>query len=230
MIVQIIASIAVVGLLYLIINRLIFNLKYINRGIINLAVAVVFGGVIFLAYYFDLKNNMYMNHYYYLMFFFASIAIGLVLFIIYLIKSFKIRGFRSSKVVKGPKENKYIYLVFVKGLDVYLDKNYKGVIVKIKDSDFHDEVIKATCKRIGAICSIDDARKIGEVILEDKINTVYHCYLVNLMDDLNNGEYIRVDKREITKINFTKLDKQIIFRTLLGEDFLIKIYKKEIGD
>ena len=232
MFLQVIASIATLGLIYLIINRIMRNLKHFTKSVINLGIGVILGGVIYLAYYLDTKNNMSLEPKYYLLFFFGSIGWGLVCFVFYLIKAMTERGTFHRGHIKSEKKKEYLYVVFNRGLDVYLEKGkLKGIIIKIKEKDFHDEKILSLAKSYAVLTNSDNIKKIGEAIIIGDVNTVYHCYNVKLIDEVKESSHLdKIDKRNITSIDFDKLDKQIIFRTLLEENFVIKFEKKEIGD
>ena len=233
MIIQIIASIAVFGVIYFILNQAIKNLKYNTRSIINLSVGVVLGFVFYIALNIDRENKIMMPLYYYYILFATSIGIGLILFVFFLVKDIRFHGFRVGQT-KAFEKKEYLYLVYTHNLNIFLEnKTNKGVIVKLNKRDFHDEKIKEISSKLNVFVSSNDYQKIGEcIIINDKGKEliVYHAYLIKLVSDIDNSEYNKVDKREITKLSFKKIDKQIIFRSLLEEEFCIKINKKEVGD
>lgn len=228
MLIKILAAILTIALLFLIINRAFRNLKYFNRSVINLGLTVVLGGVIYLAYYFDLKNKMYLAPVYYLTMFFSVVGVGLTFFVFLIIKVLTNKTFVRGKIIKEEKVNKYLYIVYTKGLDVYL-LNGRGIIKKIGKNYLYDELINEVNKEYGIVTSSDYIKRIGEVTISDKVNTIYYCYLVKVFDEVDS-KLEKIDKRALTSYDFKYLDKQIIFRTLLEEEFVIKIDKKDIGD
>ena len=230
--IQIIAGLAALGLIFLIINRIIRNLKFYTKSIINLGIGIVLGGGFYLAYYLDTSSGLLMNPTYYLVLFFASIGWGFVLFVIFLVKQLTMKNAFHRGHIKKEKKREYLYIVYSNGLDVYLEKGkLNGIIVKVKEGDFHDVIIQNISKSYQVVTNSDNIKKIGEAILIDKTNTIFHCYSVKLIDKPNDNSKLDIyDKRNITSLNFNKLDKQVIFRTLLEENFVIKFEKKEIGE
>lgn len=233
MIIQIIASIAILGLIYLIINRIIKKLKYYTRSIINLIIGLLFGLGFFLAYYFDKKSGIMMQESYYLILFATSLGFGLTIFLVFIIKEIRLHGLRSKGTLNFDKKE-YLYLVLAHNNDIFLEKNNnRGVIIKLGKRDFHDEAISEVAKKYNLFVTSSDYQRIGECSVvndKEKVVALYHAYLIKLTSDIENNNFDKVSKLEITKLKFKKIDKQIIFRSLLEEEFCIKINKREVGD
>ena len=119
----------------------------------------------------------------------------------------------------------YLYLVCRCENDIYLEKEkHSGFVIKLDKKDFHDEKIINFARKYSLIINDDNFIKIGEYILKPKKgkDIFYHCYLVTLPKSLESSEYVAYNKKDIVNLDFDSLDRQIIFRVLLQENFKIE--------
>lgn len=233
MYIKVIAILAVIGFIFLVVNRAIARFKYFNKVLINLGLCVFIDGFFCASYYIDKINNLLNDEraLIYVLFVLITIFYTLSVIIINIIKAIKARknGYYHTKTVIDKKD--YLYLVFENRLNVYLKKkDYSGYIYKLKSRDYHDETVCKISKSLGVYVTNDDFRKIGEYRIVGEKDIVYHCYLVSINDDIKDDKFTTIDKRQLATLDLKKMDKQIVFRTILKEPFEIRINKKDLGE
>ena len=111
-------------------------------------------------------------------------------------------------------------------IKVYLEKEkHHGIIYKMGNRDFHDEVIKKLNNKYNVSCFEENIEKIGEYTIKDKKDIIYHCYYIGINDKMVDDEYVSFDKKDVIRLDFEHIDRQIIFRILLREFFDVVVEK-----
>lgn len=223
----IIAPIAILGLLFLILNGIISScvFNYKKRAFINLVFGLVFLVGFIIMYVLDKKYEPLYKPIVYFLFMLTTVFYTSVLFISLFIKGKRNRQklFGRVKTILDKKE--YLYLVCKYEDDIYLEKEkHHGFVIKLGSKDFHDDKIITFFRKYSLNITDENFIKIGEYCLKPKKgkDILYHCYLVKLPESLNILDYSPFNKREIINLDFDSLDKQIIFRILLQENFKIE--------
>lgn len=221
----VLAAIASSGLLFLILNGIINTANFKKRALINF----IFGGVLTTLYtvvfILDKQTTTIYTDLEYLSFILSSLLYTLIISISQYIKGVNKRQRFTDKYKTVLDKKEYLYLLYRFENNVYLEKeNHSGIVIKLGKRDFHDEKIIGESRKYSLIINEDDFEKIGEYIVKNKKgkDDVYHCYLVTLKEELKSMEYIPFDKKEIVNLDFSSIDRQIIFRILLQEKFKVE--------
>lgn len=238
-------SFVLVGVVFLIINGIIRTNNIMKRAVINL----IIGSSLFLIFlgswvidYFVLKNQSIRFKLYFS--FPASIFVITTTVSIYLFsmaKRYNIRLYKNMRKIKIKTEpvnesfslekeedapvsklnNQFIYLVFQYQDYVLLENSdgaYRGYIKEVKEKFPKD----ATHKFINTNrLQILDAKYVGQVVEQSKI---FYCYLINLAEDNEElPSLIKTNKYVLPSVLSDGIDKEIILRVLIGEDFTITL-------
>lgn len=210
------------GLIFFIVNGIITTINPKIRGFIHLIIGVVLTLLFTMAYVLD--NYVYLVAYYpriYIMFAGSSL-----LYTIFIPTTLFIKGsregfnFKKKKLVYTTNKIEYLYVVYKFGTQVFL-KNKKGIVLKMKKTSFVDQMMEDINQKFKLEVPEELIKKYGVVTITGKKKDVYHCYLVDINVSLNEFGFIGYNKYELVNIDFSYLDKQIIFRLMLEEEFNI---------
>ena len=223
----ILAAIAVFGLLFLILNGIASDntSNYKKRALINLIFGLINLVGFIIIYFVDKQYEQKYSFFDYMSFVGAITLYTLILFITLYKKGYNNRQKMFGRIKLTTDKKEYLYLVCRCENDIYLEKEkHSGFVIKLDKKDFHDEKIINFVRKYSLIINDDNFIKIGEYILKPKKgkDIFYHCYLVTLPKSLESSEYVAYNKKDIVNLDFDSLDRQIIFRVLLQENFKIE--------
>lgn len=219
------SSILVLGLIFFIFNRAIETSNYKRKAYYNLIFGIFILLILIAGFIYDLTkysiNQLPLTY-----FSFPSVLILLTTyqFISNFVKANKYHHNFSTFKNNIPKEVNYLYILY-KYEDFFLlskiESNYTGNITKFdKKVFFHDEMIDILIKRFNL--DVFSKELIGTLRQNDKRNTNYYCYLIEL-NKLNGVESLnQINKYDITKIDMLPFDKNLIFRILVKDKFDIR--------
>lgn len=240
------AAIILIGFIYFILVRAISTKNYKRKSLYMFIAGMVIvlflvGGIV----YDKLANKpLYPNGKYDLAYFaFLIVASVFMLFftIFYFVKGCTMRqrfkygfGYKEVKVKQTPtvKEKKgYVYIIFKYNNNYLLKKEinkdnvaeYSSLTVKFTHNDFfHDDVIRHTIDDMNL--NVEHYSLVGTATKKDKKDDVYYCYVVDLNeknDSLN--DYEEFDSYQILNINIKDMDKEILFTSIIQDDFKIEL-------
>lgn len=225
--IPIVTAIAVIGLLFLIFNNIITTYNYKKRAIYNLIFGLVLTLIFATSYildYFVFKKVL--DKIIYFSFILVSVFYTSFLCSKYFRKGKMLRQNISGRVKTVLDKKEYLYIVYAHENEVYLEKEkHHGIVYKMDNRDFHDEVIKKLNNKYNVSCFEENIEKIGEYTIKDKKDIIYHCYYIGINDKMVNDEYVSFDKKDVIRLDFEHIDRQIIFRILLREFFDVVVEK-----
>lgn len=214
-----IASVLIVGLLYFILYNAVNNSNYMKKGIIFLVFGLIIFGATLAGIISDADKGTALSLRY-----LAFPIVNLMYLVIFSIYNFSCAFKYRHKLVhftkvKNTKLVNYLYLVF-RYEDFYLldgKENKKGFIIKFdKDTSYHDEMIEKFIKDTNI--SIYDKKYVGKVIKNDKLESTYYCYRIEVLElsnFLNSLE--QVNKFEIYQQPMLDFDKEVILKMLISK-------------
>lgn len=208
------------GLMLFIINGIITTVNPKVRGLIHLIIGIVLTLLFSLAYFLDTYILLLAYHpRIYLMFGGTALLYTLMIPITLFIKGSR-EGFSFKRKIsmRTTDKKEYIYLVYKQGSQVFL-KNKQGIILKMKKISFVDQMIADVNKKFNIKVPDELIKKYGVLTIINKKKEVYYCYLVDISVSLTNFGFNDYDKYELVNIDLKRLDKQIIFRLMLEEEF-----------
>ena len=231
----IVASLAIMGVLFLIVNGIISTYNYKKRAVIVLIFGLILTLVFSSVYIIDLKlqenidiDYITPNKMTYFSLIGASLLYTLILFIHFFKKGKYLRQNLTGRVKTILDKKEYLYLLYRYQDEIYLKKeSNSGVVYKLGSKDFHDEVILKFANKFRTVVKVDNIEKIGEYTIKGKKDNVYYCYLITCDEKIESKDYLPFDRREVIKLDFTDLDRQIIFRILLREEFDVVVEEKK---
>ena len=208
------------GLLFFIINGMITTINPKIRGAIHLTIGLIFTILFVLAYFLD--NYVYLIFYHpriYIMFAGSSLLYTIIIPTRLFLKGNREGfSFKGKKIIYYNDKNEYIYLVYKHGTQVFL-KDKKGIVLKMKKRSFADQMIEKCNRKYKLTVPEELIKKYGIVTITNKKKEVYHCYIIDINTDLNDFGFTNYNKYELVHMDFAYLDKQIIFRLMIEEEF-----------
>lgn len=234
-------SLVPIGVVFLIVNGIIRNQNAKKRAFINLIIGlslfIIFLGAMLIDYFVfdqkDIKHRLYFSFPIGILIFTSVISINLFLYAkrynihiprnrkLVKIKAEDVKENTSSEEIKTPNLRKvpgYVYIVFQYDHCIllnYENNHYQGYVKEIKEKFPKDTIQKVIIEnKIKA----QDINFIGKVLEHDKI---YYCYMINLEIISEELNLIKINKYELGSFLEEGLDKEIILRVLIGENFTI---------
>ena len=217
------AAFAVCGVLFLILNGIMHEKSRRAKGIAFTIFSVVYSLIFVFAFIFDKTANLKNPDRYYLYF----ISVGILFFLVFalplLIKSKKtfygVKGDNKMVYTYKPKEE-HVYIIFKYNNYLYLKKEvYTGIDIKLNQRQFTDDVLNYYIKKYD-IDYISEFEKNGIItVKQDKKEQVYYCYLIEINEELFNGDFEKKYIYDLTETMIPDLDKYIILNCLTGEFF-----------
>ena len=209
------------GLLFFIVNGIITTINPKIRGAIHLTIGLVLTILFVLAYFLD--NYIYTTPYYplriYIMFAGSSLLYTIIIPTTLFVKGNREGfSFKRKKLIYTTNKNEFLYLVYKQGTQVFL-KNKKGIVLKIKKTSFVDQMIEKCNQKYKLTIPEELIKKYGIVTITSKKKEVYHCYVIDVPTDLKDFGFTDYNKYELVHMDFDYLDKQIIFRLMIEEEF-----------
>ena len=220
----VLASILGIGLIFLIINQAIGGLRYKIRALINLIIGFILVGLFTVSFFYEYENGelwKYYPHYLY-------IGSSLIYSVSFALHFFNVKGLRPDKkkiILSKSYYQEYLFLLYRYKNDIFLVKekeNYKGFILKLKKTDFHDEIIRSINRKNKLVMEFEDIEKTGTItIIKDK--QIYHCYSIDLKNDSEIKGLTRVNGFRLIYQDVDDFNKQIIARLMLRKKFDTKL-------
>lgn len=228
---SIISKVAVMLLIYLILNRALSNLRRRKKALIIFLIGISLSGLFFIAYIVDKNNpNNPFEDYIYFTYIASNIFFGSA-FLLFGIKGTRKNDFIKQNYIKqkdySPTSRvhykKFLYLVFEYKNEYLLKKDketYSGMNLRLKKGEFHDVEIGNLLKKYNAIES--KVTEYGEYV-STKNKEIFYVYLINLdrSIDIKKCEYIYYSK--IRFLEMSDFDKEIIYRVLIKEKINIEV-------
>ena len=220
------ASLVVAGLIFFIFHNAIKTANYKRRALCFLIFGIVLMAGFAYGIYDDIKTGKLTKF----TIEYLALPITILAFtVIFVLVNFLSANrynhhIRSYKSLVDKSKAEYLYLLF-KYENNYLldfDNEYKGIIIKFDNNVyFYDEMIEKVIKRY-AIDMINK-RFCGKITTnQNKKKSIYYCYEIEvkaLNDELM--KYKPISKYEIANASIPLFHKNVIFRMLLNEQFII---------
>lgn len=221
----ILISLVLVGLIFFIITNAFSTRNFKMRALIYFLVSTILLIGCIGAYFYDVNTGEEIKLINYIIFPGSIILVSGILIVINLFKAKKhhhhLRGYRHRQ---ADDLEQYLYIVFKVNNIYYLktvDGKYRGEIIKFyRNVFFHDEMMNKVIEKLEL--EPIKAKFIGMVEQNLKKKLQYFCYLVDL-NKFNLDGYNEINEFEIGEINTEEMDKQIILRIVIGDDFNIKV-------
>jgi len=215
----------VMGLVFFIFNSAIRNARFRIKGLINLIVGLTISLVFIVAFVIDYNGDGILNYFNNLIYIVVTLIYSLG-FSFYFFRYGKSNPFLNRKVETTSKYyfKEFIYLVYRYKTDLYLVKNknsYQGYIIKLKKTDFYDEIIREFNKK-NQIVTNNDLKKLGTVTLKDK-KQLYHCFIIDILEDLDIKGFEQINGYRVLDSSIDDFNKRIIYRLFLREAFEIEL-------
>lgn len=213
------------GLLFLIFNRALGASRYKIRGWLNLLFGFIFIVIFAYAFMKDYQGDNLFKYSLHLSFIASSFIYSFLLMIHFL--SFGKRTFENTKkkvLLSKQYFKEFILIVYNNKNDLFLKvekDEYMPLILKVKKTDFHDDIIKELNKKYRIKVEQEDLIKKGTAkILDNK--TLYHCYMLSVDSSVIEG-FVRINGFQLQECNINNINKLIIIKLLLREKFNIEI-------
>jgi len=222
---RIIVKVAIMLLIYLIINRALKDLRRRTRAIIIFMIGMLLGGLFLFAYFIDMQNTENpIPSYEYFTYIIANFVFA-ICSIIYGLTRYIRNEFRRQNYFKDKDYSptsrvhykKLLYMVFEHKNEYLLKKHketYSGVNLPLKKGEFHDVAIGFFLKQHKVEKSKVTAY--GQYT-NTKTKEIYFIYLVNLDNSINLKKHEFVYYSKIRFLEMDDFDKQIIYRVLIKE-------------
>jgi hypothetical protein len=220
----------ILGLIFFIWSRAIPSANMKKRGVILLVLGLLLTILFMVSFFVDYQQDQLFPKYWayfgltgIALAFTLSISIPLIVrankYHIHLTKKYRNRSYFAKQ--------EYVYIVYRKGLSVYLQKDgkgFKGELVSLKNIHFHDDAVEKTLKKLDLEAANSQIR--GMTYLKGKKEITYYCYLVDVKQPLLQKNYVEISLKELSEIQMQSLDKEIILRMMLSDTFEIH---REVG-
>lgn len=221
---SILSALVLVGLIFFIITNAFATRNYKMRALIFFLVAIVLLLGCVGGYFYDISTGEGIKIINYIIFPGAVILVSGVLIFTNLIKAKRhhhhLRGYRHRQV---DDIEQYLYIVYKVNGNYYLkleEEQYQGDIYKFaRNIFFHDEMLNRVLEDKQQTAVKTELVGVLEMILKKKRQ--YFCYKVELSEAIDG--FSEVNQFEIGDIKASELDKQIILRIVIGEQFNIKV-------
>ncbi|HKM29330.1 MAG TPA: hypothetical protein VJZ51_01055 [Bacilli bacterium] len=208
------------GLILFIINSIITTINSKVRGLIHLIIGISLTLLFALAYFLDTYIFLVAYHPRIYLMFGGTALLYTIMIPITLFRKGSREGFSfKRKISLGITDKKeYVYLVYKQGSQVFL-KNKQGIVLKMKKTSFVDQMIGDINRKYNLKVPEELIKKYGVLTIINKKKEVYYCYLVDINVSLTNFGFSGYDKYVLVNMDLKRLDKQIIFRLMLEEEF-----------
>ncbi len=226
----IIAALAIVGLLFLILSGIVSKYRYKARALVFLIFGLVLSLIFLGTYLIDVSMNKIqysLLHYYS---FIGAPLLYTIILVPILFNKGRRHYERGIKVKTILDKKDVLYILYDYNDCIYLNNHHQGITYNLGKKDFHDDVIKKIANKYKSSIKEENIEKIGEYIIKGKKDTIYHCYYAKLDKELVQNDYSLYNKVEVVNLNFNNLDRQIIFRILLKENFKVEITEEEMKE
>jgi hypothetical protein len=216
------ASVLGIGLFYFILNRALSSLRHKTRGLINLIVGLIMTGGFVWAFISDYQGGNIFEYPTHLFFIGASLLFSLSISLYLLL--YRVALFSKNKTTSKSYFQEYLYVIGRSGQDLYLfeDKQkYHGLLLKLKKTDFHDEVIR-NFERKNNLSVIKEEEIVRGKITFPKQKKIYHCYMFTIKEGNLLSKAKLVPGLKLGEFPIDDFDKEIILRLMLKEPFDIE--------
>jgi hypothetical protein len=210
------------GLLFIIINGAIRNLHYRTKALLNLFVGLILSGIFIAALIYDYTGGLWTDYLSYWIY----IGVSLVYAISLGFRAFRFRKPRNRSSVHSYRE--YLFLLYRCGTEIYLENKkdqYQGIIVRMKDNNFQDEMIKSLNERflVNRFGSTEaDVTCLGKVTIHKK-REIYHCYIAELKKETAIEGLEKINAYQVQNLLMDELNRQIVYRMILRDPFTIEL-------
>lgn len=217
---EVISIVLGLGLVFFLLNKALKNTNYKVKGFTNITVGIILAIIFGIALWFDYRGGNIITLYYpYFLFIITTLAFGIGYGYNYLIYK-RGRSPLRKKTISKYYFTDYIYMFYRYDNIIYLQnkKNkYFGLSFKLKPTDYHDSFIMDVNKKYNINSQIN-VQKIGKLTSKEK-RKIYHCYVVNLFDDLDIKNLEKVNAYKLTDYQMDDFDKNLMFRMILRDQF-----------
>lgn len=183
--------------------------------------------------------------------FLYAIILPLVFFIIGIKKNqafrdFKIKVEKSKTKVKPDytinDKHDYVYAIIKMGTSFLLKKDgesYTSIIERLKGNYlFHDDMIRHIIEEYALESDIRQAnmykmvgclRVLGDANNNKSFDETYYCYVISIdyISDKIKG-FEEVSEYDLLSYNMRNLDKQILYRTVMGTQFDVEVKEEDL--
>lgn len=220
------------AIIFFIINNIIPSKNYARRALILFFVMIGFclifaGGMIYDYYHFG--SRAFGHYEYYLAV--GTIVLLFVGFITYNI----IQAHRTHQhITKGDKKydkdiSQFLYIIYRYGRMYYIKKEksgnrdlYAGECIPFdKKTFFYDDAFNNHISRKGI--EVKDYSFIGTATSNAKKKMVFYCFMVDVSDPVGLENLEQVSPYEIATLDMLDLNKVLVMRILIGEQFNIEL-------
>lgn len=227
-----VGMIVTVGVIFYIINNIVKTINYAKRGLTNLITTVILIAIFVVSYFIDANTNKVFLGMPVIYFVFVGITalIGVTLTVTFFsrAKSKFHRVLNKVPVYTVKEKDTYLYFVFKYKDYVYINKTTSsGLVVKMKKNQFVDDIIGEVIKENRLVLEDENCKPMGQVTIKGKKNTVYDCFLLEVLEEPFLEDYYRVDKFDLIKWEINVFDKSIIMRLILGDEFKLELDEKK---
>jgi hypothetical protein len=227
LIIKFISSSLIIGLIFFIIGNAITTSNYKRRALIYAIVGAVLLLGSFIGYLYDVYElEMGKFSLEYFLFPISIFVIAASYTISNLIRAKKVnhhlRGYRHQQ---NNDLEQSLYIVFrMDNNYLFLEEEdkYRGYLFKFpKNVFFHDEALNLVLEKLNF--KKVSSKLVGKVNFTRKKKTfIYYCYNVSVsFADVPNG-FKAVDKLGVLQIEADQLDKELILKTIINEEFNIE--------
>ncbi|MDD3106614.1 MAG: hypothetical protein PHP65_02265 [Bacilli bacterium] len=217
MVLDLLGAILGIGLLFVIVNRAIIFVKNKIRAIVNLLLGFGLGALFLLAFLRDYDGGslkLYLGHLFYLS---SSVLYGSIFAWVIFFYRF---GYSKVKTTSKVYFTEYLYLLYRNEKQVLLfpkgKKQAQGKTIKLKKTDFHDEIIHHLEEKYHLVTHLVNQ---GKVILQDK-KQIYYCSLYYV--ESANDVFVAYDNHNPDAWPVSEFEKELMLRLNLLEPFTIE--------
>ena len=212
-----------VSFLMFIIRGIVKDCHVSKKGLVYFLVSLCLLIVGVVAFFVDRAMALQLNDNPLLyVYFIASTIIYLVYGIVLMCKGKKLpKKIKKEMIYTYHKKDEYVCILFKHNSLIYLTKDTNFPLkFKIGKTDFADDVVNGLIERMNIKLTFEGVNRIGVVTHKgDKVDDVYYCYLVEVEDVINDNKLQWVNSYEVTRLEVPDLERFIILKTLMREEF-----------
>ena len=200
--------------------------RYLILTLSSLGILLLFGVIALFDNYIipkSIDNNYRLKLYIYFL------AVAFIYFVVFLVLLLThLSSFRFEKSIKKEKKkviytvhekNEYLYYFFSYLNDIYvLDETLTGKKYRLRRDEFSDDALN----KILDYYNLDNAIANRHGILTvkgEKRDDVYYCYMIELTEDREFSDLIKISKYDFTSRDVNRIDKYIIIKCLSSANF-----------
>ena len=201
--------------------------KFFALFIASIIITIIFVTMYFLDT-FVIGTNIRFKVYLYLMIISGVYFIVFTILFILNIKKIKyrtrIKPKKQKMVYTYHEKREYLYYFFTLNDDLLLlDEVLTGIKLRLKPSEFSDEVMDKILNEAKVDTFAMAHRKGSLTVKGDKIDDVYYCYMIELDRSIDNyrigDNLVKISKMDFLSKDINRTDKYIIIKSISSDHF-----------